>query len=103
MQILKVHLTLSGEWSFGKKCKNLFFFLIFRLIHNMYRNIRTYIRQGREYSAFVSCDIGVIQGKNQSPYLFSLLFNDLETFFLDNDINSLEQNSEECKKNSFCT
>jgi hypothetical protein len=49
------------------------------------------VRNNQEYSAFFRCDIGVRQGENLSPFLFALYLNDLEKFFIQNDINSLEK------------
>ena len=48
----------------------------------MYQNIKTCIRKGNAYSEFFNCEIGVKQGENLTPYLFSLYLNDLEIFFL---------------------
>ena len=56
----------------GKNCK---------VINCMYQNIKTCIRKGNEYSEFFYCEIGVEQGENLSPFLFSLYLNDLEFFF----------------------
>ena len=49
----------------------------------MYQNIKTCIRKENEYSEFFNCEIGVKQGENLLPFLFSLYLNDLE-FFLAN-------------------
>ena len=54
----------------GKICK---------VINCIYQNIKTCIRKGNEYSEFFSCEIGVKQGENFYPFLFSYL-NDLEFF-----------------------
>ena len=56
----------------------------------MYQNIKTSIRKGEECSVFVNSEVGVKQGENMSPFLFSLFLNDLETFFLENNISDLE-------------
>lgn len=47
---------------------------ILRVIHNMYQNIQTCIRMGKDISAFFSCDIGVKQGGNIPLSFFSLSF-----------------------------
>ena len=54
---------------------------LFRVIFNMYQNIKTCIRKGHECSGFFNCEVGVKQGENMSPFLFSLFLNDLEKFF----------------------
>jgi hypothetical protein len=38
--------------------------------------------QINEYSEFFYCEIGVEQGENLSPFLFSLYLNDLEFVFI---------------------
>jgi hypothetical protein len=57
------------------------------------------VRNNQEYSAFFRCDIGVRQGENLSPFLFALYLNDLEKFFIQNDINSLEKVETLCADN----
>lgn len=37
-------------------------------------------------SEFFSCNVGVRQGENLSPFLFSLYIYDLEKFFIDENI-----------------
>jgi hypothetical protein len=56
----------------------------------MYQSIKTCIRKGNEYSEFFNCEIGVEQGVNLSPFLFSLYLNDLEILFGENNVNGLE-------------
>jgi hypothetical protein len=53
---------------------------IFRVIHNMYRYAKSCIRNGNELSESFLCNIGVRQGENLSPVLFSLFLNDLTDF-----------------------
>jgi len=43
---------------------------IFTVIHNMYKNIKTCIKQGKEYSVFFNSDMGVKQGENLSHFYF---------------------------------
>ena len=64
----------------GKICK---------VINCMYQNIKTCIRKGNEYSEFINCEIGLEQGENFFPFLFSLYLNDLELFFGENNVNGL--------------
>jgi hypothetical protein len=67
----------------------------------MYQNIKTCIRKGEECSVFFNSEVGVKQGENMSPFLFSLFLNDLETFFLENNISDLEQISKKCQAYTF--
>ena len=56
------------------------------LIKNMYSNIKSCLVVNGEKTEFFTCNIGLRQGENLSPFLFSVYLNDLEKFFLDNDI-----------------
>ena len=69
---------------------------LFRVIYNMYQNIKTCVRMGNDISEFFISTIGVKQGENLSPFLFSLFLNDLEDFFVENDVESLSKISELC-------
>ena len=40
------------------------------------------------------CQLGVRQGENLSPFLFSVFLNDLESFLTMNNINGLQNISE---------
>ncbi|MEW8542872.1 MAG: reverse transcriptase family protein, partial [Candidatus Thiodiazotropha sp.] len=55
---------------------------ILRVIKNMYDNIKSCVSINNQTSGYFSCNIGVRQGENLSPLLFSLYLNDLETYFL---------------------
>ena len=68
----------------------------FKVINCMYQNIKTCIRKGNEYSEFFNCEIGVKQGENLSPFLFSLYLSDLEKKFDENNVNGLESISAKC-------
>jgi hypothetical protein len=52
---------------------------IFKVIYNMYQNIKTCIPKGEECSVFFNSEVGVKQWENMYPFLFSLFLNDLET------------------------
>lgn len=41
---------------------------IFKVIYNMYQNIKTCIRKGEECSVFFNSEVGVKQGENMSPF-----------------------------------
>ena len=58
----------------------------FRLIQNMYQNIKSRVKCARGTSAFSPCRIGVRQGENLSPFLFSIFLNDLEHYFIEHGI-----------------
>ena len=45
-------------------------------------------------SEYFMCNIGVRQGENVSPLLFSIFVNDLEQHFIDKNISDLEKCSE---------
>ena len=52
----------------------------FRIIYSMYNGIKSCVRKDGELSQYFGCDIGVRQGENLSPLLFSLFLNDLEDY-----------------------
>ena len=53
---------------------------MFRIIHSLYANAKSCVRIGNSKSACFSSNIGVRQGENLSPILFSLFLNDLSEF-----------------------
>ena len=56
----------------------------FKLIRNMYNNIKSRISTAEGTSAYFPCNCGVRQGENLSPFLFSLYLNDLEYYLYSN-------------------
>lgn len=54
---------------------------ILRVIHNMYGSIKSCVKKEDDISGLFSCEIGVRQGENLSPFLFSIFLSDLESFF----------------------
>ena len=62
----------------------------FSVIKNMYQNVKSCVRKDGECSDFFNCSIGVRQGENLSPFLFSIFLNDLESFFDNHDVSSLQ-------------
>ena len=76
-----------GLWQ--KLVKNNVSGKILKVIYNMYDNIKSCVRQRDQISGFFSCETGVRQGENLSPFLFSIFLSDLEKYFIDNNINGL--------------
>ena len=61
----------------------------FNIIYNLYQNIKSCVFVNGETSAFFDCTIGVRQGDNLSPFLFSLYLNDLEDFLRSQNVNGI--------------
>ena len=61
----------------------------FKLIHNMYQQIKSCVKLNNFTSPLFSCNIGVRQGENLSPFLFALYINDLESFLHENNVHGL--------------
>ena len=53
---------------------------MFKIIHNMYANAKSCVKLGHLKSATFSSNVGVRQGENLSPILFSIFLNDLTEF-----------------------
>jgi len=60
------------------------------VIFNMYNNIKSCITVEGQSSNFFNSYIGLRQGENLSPVLFSIFVNDLESFMLDAGCNPVE-------------
>ena len=71
----------------GKNCK---------VINCRYQNIKFVFEKEMNIQIFFNYEIGVKQGGNLSPYLFSLYLNDLEHIFGVNNLNGLESISAKC-------
>ena len=65
---------------------------IFRLIYNMYQNLKSCVSFNGEISSFFQSSRGVRQGENISPVLFSIFLNDLETFLASNNCTGIDMN-----------
>ncbi|MES9882143.1 MAG: reverse transcriptase family protein [Sedimenticola sp.] len=63
---------------------------IFQVIHSMYNNIKSCVNHNGDNSAFFPCNIGLRQGENLSPILFSLYLNDLESFLYFNECQGIK-------------
>ena len=60
-----------------------------RLVKNMYSNIKSCLVVNGEQTEFFSCNVGLRQGENLSPFLFAIYLNDLENFFLQNGLHGV--------------
>ncbi|MEW8546102.1 MAG: reverse transcriptase family protein, partial [Candidatus Thiodiazotropha sp.] len=62
---------------------------VFTVIKNMYSNVKSYVRLNTDHSNFFTCNMGVRQGENLSPFLFSIFLNDLEEYLRNNDVDGI--------------
>ena len=53
---------------------------MFKIIHNLYANVKSCVRIGNSKSTSFSSNIGVHRGENLSPVLFTIFLNDLSEF-----------------------
>ena len=53
---------------------------VIRIIYNMYDQAKSCVKYDQSISAMFSCNVGVRQGENLSPLLFSVYLNDLERY-----------------------
>ena len=63
---------------------------MFSVIYNMYKCIKSRIVHNANVSEYFSCNVGLRQGENLSPFLFSLYLNDLEEFMYTRNVIGLE-------------
>lgn len=70
----------------------------FNVIFNMYNNIKSCVQYRNEKSDFFPCMVGVRQGENLSPFLFSIFLNDLEDYFKSVDGHPLEYARNRCNE-----
>ena len=62
----------------------------FRVIFNLYQNIKSCVLVNGNRSSFFPCTAGVRQGDNLSPFLYSIYLNDLEHFLRSNGVNGID-------------
>lgn len=63
---------------------------LLQVIQSMYRHIRLAIKHNNAISDFYNCTTGLLQGEALSPFLFSLLINDLELDLMHNDCPTID-------------
>jgi hypothetical protein len=71
--------TIRRSALWGKMIKNGINGKILRVIFNMYETAKSCVKQQSIKSGLFSCNMGVRQGENLSPLLFSFFLNDFET------------------------
>lgn len=64
----------------------------FTLISNLYKDIKSQVVTSEGNTAFFDCNIGVRQGENLSPILFTFYLNDLENFLARRNVNGISCN-----------
>ena len=62
---------------------------VLNIIQDMYKKTKLCVKHMRTYSHFFSSNIGLLQGENLSPVLFSMFLNDLKGFLVDYDVKTL--------------
>ena len=69
----------------------------YKVIKNMYENIKSKIITNKGSTAYFPCYTGVRQGEKLSPFLFNLYLNDLEAYLNHNKVPGItcEANSED--------
>ena len=90
-------ITRSSLWV--KLQKSIITGKVFRIIHSLYDNVKSCIKNNDKFSSFFKCDICVRQGENVCPFLFAIYLNDLEQFCVENNVNDLENIRNMCSEN----
>ena len=76
---------------------------IFRIIYNMYQNIKSCVSHSGQQSDFFHSHCGVRQGENLSPILFSLFLNDLDDYLQNSNCFGINLNMPESNIESYLT
>ena len=71
---------------------------IFNIIRDLYSKTKASVKVGNCYSSFCKCEVGVRQGDNLSPLLFTIFVNDFKAY-LKNHCNGLGFLSNSMKNN----
>ena len=61
----------------------------FNIIYSLYNDIKSKVTTKEGTSNYFSCNIGVRQGENLSPFLFSIFLNDLEAYLSANNVSGI--------------
>ena len=86
-----------GLWQ--KLIKNKISGKMFRVILNLYTDIKSCVKNGDLHSNFFACETGVRQAKSYPPFYLPCTFmylNDLEEYLRENSVNRLEFLNENC-------
>jgi hypothetical protein len=63
----------------------------FNVINSLYSNIKSRVTSPEGSTPYFDCLVGVRQGENLSPFLFSIFLNDLDTFLSQNNVNGVSR------------
>ena len=55
---------------------------LFNVIYDMYKKVKSCVSYGGQCSDFFTCEIGVRQGDNLSPLLFTIFLSDLKSYLV---------------------
>ena len=72
--------TVSRTELWSKLLNNNISWKLFQIIYNMYKSTKSCVSVNSTLTDYFSCMIGVRQGDNLSPLLFSIFLNDLQLF-----------------------
>ena len=63
---------------------------VLRVIRDMYAKAKSCVKTRHGVSQFFASNVGVCQGENLSPVLFSLFLNDLKVVLINNNVQGLK-------------
>jgi hypothetical protein len=68
---------------------------MYKVIFNMHSGIKSRVLYNGEMSEYFPCNMGVRQGENLYPFLFSIYLNDLQQFLEERNVCGLDCISDE--------